>query len=155
MGKDGLVHAGLVALHDLVAVAVAGAAVDDSEGDAAFVSFGQQGVALVLPQEEHQAVLALLDQVQHHLVACGVNHLHAAQTVIDGAGGHLQQLGGHGSSVDGEHGWFGAFERQHLGGLQLDISFHLLGGQVVLQRILVVGGDVDAVFELVSNYDVR
>ena len=154
VSEDRLVRTGLVGRHDAVALVLVDGTVDHSECDAAFVGFGSQSIALVLPVEEHETVLALFDQVQDHLVAAVIHQHRVVNDAVHSARGNLQQLVGHHGRVDGDDRRLLAFEPQHLRGLHLLVSLALLGRELVLQRVAVVGRNVDAVLELVADHDV-
>ena len=71
--KEHAVETLLKQVNGLLALLVGRAAVDDGIGQALFLELSDQVVFLVLPVEEHHAVVTLLGEIGHQLVARSVD----------------------------------------------------------------------------------
>ena len=149
MSEADAVEALLEVIHRLSALAVVGGAVDHAKGQTALGRLSDQLVLLVLPEEEHHAVRALLGQIEHHLVAGGIDEVVGVLVLVDGTGSDLQQLRSYRCGIDRCDQL--VFEQSDLRQLHLVIDLLLRGREKVGQVVLVVGGDVEAVLELVPD----
>ena len=154
--KEHAVEALLEQVNGLLALLVGRAAVDDGIGQAFFLELGDQVVFLVLPVEEHHAVVTLLGEIGHQLVARSVDAdvvLTFQPLGVRGARCDLHQLRHHAGCVQGtDH--FAAGQGRHSVLLELLVQLGLLRRHVVRHRILVVRWNVDALFELVAHHHV-
>ena len=99
-----LVHASLEALDDIVPVCITRSTIQYGVLDAALLCLFHQSIPLVLPEKDHEAVLALLNEVDDHLVAGGVDQVVPAYAVINRTTCHLEKFRGDCRCVDGEDG---------------------------------------------------
>ncbi len=98
-------------------------------------------------------MLGLFDQVKDEFVPATVKDVVCILVLIHCATGHLQELGAKSGGVDGCD--LAVLQLQDGPLLQFPVVSEELFGRFELHRILVVLRDVHAVFEVVTDGDVR